>query len=175
MHYVVKRHQTFTEPIKAKERLTFHVGYRSFTACPVFSQHTSGNKFKSERFLPYDDVVIATVYAPVTFPKCPVTVMNENEELVATGMVLKADPNRVVVKKIILSAHPYKINKKTVVARYMFFNRDDVMWFKPIELWTKHGRRVYCKDVPREECAVVPRKECATVPRNEYKQITEDV
>ena len=51
--------------------------------------------------------------------------MNENEELVATGMVHKADPNRVVVKKIILSAHPYKINKKTVVARYMFFNRGE--------------------------------------------------
>jgi len=34
------------EPVKSKEQLTFHVGYRRFTACPIYSQHTNANKHK---------------------------------------------------------------------------------------------------------------------------------
>ncbi len=40
-----------------------------------------------------------------------------------SGGVLNVDPRRVIVKRIILSGHPYKINKRSAVIRYMFFNR----------------------------------------------------
>jgi len=141
MHYTIKRHATFEAPVQAKERLIFHVGYRRFTSSTLFSQHTTGNKFKAERFLPHDGVTVATVYAPIFFPPAPVLVFTENHELVATGTILKSDPNRVVVKKIVLSGHPFKIHKKSSVVRYMFFNREDILWFKPVELFTKYGRR----------------------------------
>jgi len=141
MHYTIKRHPTFEAPVKAKERLIFHVGYRRFTSSTLFSQHTTGNKFKAERFLPHEGVTVATVYAPIFFPPAPVLVFTENHELVATGTILKSDPNRVVVKKIVLSGHPFKIHKKSSVVRYMFFNREDILWFKPVELFTKYGRR----------------------------------
>lgn len=146
MHYVIKRHYSYPQPIKSKDRLTFHVGYRKFTACPVFSQHTTGDKFKFERFLPHNDVCVATVYAPTMFPTCPVMIFNQTGDVVATGSVFKSDPNRIVLKKIVLSAHPFKINKKTVVARYMFHSRDDILWFKPVELTTKYGRRGHIKE-----------------------------
>ena len=46
MHFVVKRCHGNKQPIKSKERLIFHVGYRRFAACPVFSQHTNSDKHK---------------------------------------------------------------------------------------------------------------------------------
>lgn len=146
MHFIIKKHPSCTEPIKAKERLIFHVGYRKFFNQPVFSQHTTGSKFKSERFLPKEGVCVATIFAPVMFPPAPVLVFTEDYRLVATGTVYKADPDRVIVKKIVLSGHPYKINKKSVVVRYMFFNREDIMWFKPVELHTKYGRHGHIRE-----------------------------
>lgn len=42
MHLLVRRHPSNTEPIKSKEELVFHCGFRRFRASPIFSQHTSG-------------------------------------------------------------------------------------------------------------------------------------
>ena len=50
--------------------------------------------------------------------------------LVATGSLYKVDPDRIVAKKIVLSGHPFKINKRSVVLRYMFFNRGELALFK---------------------------------------------
>lgn len=59
------------------------------------------------------------------FPPAPVLVFTEEHQLVATGSVLGSNPDRIIVKKIVLSGHPFKINKKSSVVRYMFFNRGE--------------------------------------------------
>jgi pre-rRNA-processing protein TSR1 len=41
--------------------------------------------------------------------------------------------------------HPYKINKKSAVVRYMFFEPEDIQWFRPVELTSKYGRRGHIK------------------------------
>ena len=38
------------QPIRSKEQLVFHCGYRRFKACPIFSQHTNGTKHKVSIF-----------------------------------------------------------------------------------------------------------------------------
>jgi len=43
---VLRKHSSYTAPIKNKEALIFEVGYRRFEAKPLFSQHTNGEKFK---------------------------------------------------------------------------------------------------------------------------------
>ncbi|XP_028402867.1 pre-rRNA-processing protein TSR1 homolog [Dendronephthya gigantea] len=151
LHFVIKRHPRYTETIKAKEQLIFQCGFKRFSASPTFSQHNAGNKFKMERFLPKEGVVVATVYASITFPPCPTLVFKVEQKsgipkLVATGSLYQVNPDRIIAKKIVLSGFPFKINKKSAVVRHMFFNRDDISWFKPVELWTKYGRRGHIKE-----------------------------
>ena len=150
INLVIRRVASFDEPIKAKETLVFHVGCRRFKASPIYSSHTNGDKHKLERFLRSDVAVVATIYAPITFPPASVLVYKQfndgSEQLVATGSLLSCNPDRIVVKRIVLSGHPFKINRKHAVVRYMFFNREDIMWFRPIELRTKYGRKGHIKE-----------------------------
>ena len=136
-------------PVKSKARLVFQCGWRRFAACPTFSQHTHGNKHKYERWFREGQIVMTT-FAPICFPPASVLVFQElpdgRQSLLATGSLLSADPNRVVVKRTVLSGHAFHINKRVCTVRFMFFNREDVDWFKPVELRTKTGRRGHIKD-----------------------------
>lgn len=141
---VLKKVSSFAEPVQSKEELIFHIGCRRFAAKPIYSSHTVGDKHKYEKFLRADAASVATIYAPITFPPTPVLVYKQYADgaqvLVATGSLLDCSPDRLVIKRYILSGHPFKINRKSVVVRYMFFNREDILWFRPVELRTKSGR-----------------------------------
>ncbi|XP_060060120.1 pre-rRNA-processing protein TSR1 homolog isoform X2 [Erinaceus europaeus] len=150
LNMVVSRHPGNTEPVKAKEELIFHCGFRRFRASPLFSQHTAADKHKFQRFLTADMALVVTVYAPITFPPASVLLFKQNSNgmhsLIASGYLLSVNPDRMIIKRVVLSGHPFKIFTKMAVVRYMFFNRDDVLWFKPVELRTKWGRRGHIKE-----------------------------
>lgn len=61
--------------------------------------------------------------------------------LLCAGTLRSCDPDRLVIKKVVLSGYPVKVHKKKAFVRWMFFGPEDIRWFRPVELWTKHGRR----------------------------------
>jgi pre-rRNA-processing protein TSR1 len=50
-----------------------------------------------------------------------------------------ADADRIIMKRIIMTGYPVKVRKRHAVVKYMFNNPEDVLWFKPAGLYTKHG------------------------------------
>jgi pre-rRNA-processing protein TSR1 len=127
---------------------------------PIFS--ASGNSpndvHKFDRYLHPGRNAIASFIGPLTWGSVPVlyferVVPTDPEEfplpslhLIATGTSLAPSTNRVVTKRILLTGHPYKIHKKLVTVRYMFFNSEDVAWFKALQLWTKRGRSGFIRE-----------------------------
>ncbi|VDD79906.1 unnamed protein product [Mesocestoides corti] len=140
------------DPIMSKEPMLFQVGIRRFIASPIYSQEskTTSRNSKMERFFTISSSpIVATVYAPVVYApqtvlQFPIGPSQESSKvvvcsLVATGSVLSVDPTRAIVKRILLSGHPYKINKRSAIVRYMFHTPEDIDYFKPIQMYTKSG------------------------------------
>lgn len=138
-------------PIKSKDVLTFRCGWRTWQGRPVFSQNNlNSDKHKFERYMPTGGAFFAcTVFGPVTYAPCPVLVFREategegldskRREFLAHGSMLGADADRIVLKRIILTGYPTRVHKRHATVKYMFYNPDDVMWFMPAGLTTKHG------------------------------------
>ncbi|GLT99985.1 hypothetical protein SLE2022_173860 [Rubroshorea leprosula] len=89
---------------------------------------------------------MASIYAPISFPSLPLIALKSSGEasvpVVAAVRSLKnINPDRIILKKIILTGYPQRLSKLKASVRYMFHKPEDVRWFKPVEVWTKCGRR----------------------------------
>ncbi|KAJ9111440.1 hypothetical protein QFC19_001209 [Naganishia cerealis] len=157
LHFVVQRNTEYEEPVRAKDPLILCVGPRRYTIRPIYSQHTRGggkgvnNVHKSEKYLRHGEALVATTYGPAILGKQSCLLLKESENpevphLVAMGSFMNPDHERIVAKRIVLTGHPFKVHVKTATVRYMFFNRDDIEYFAPIELYTKYGRTGHIKD-----------------------------
>ena len=149
-HVAQARHPLSTGTVKGKEQLLAQVGFRRYVVKPIFSQHTKSNKHKMERFMPVAGNFVASFYAPITLTESPAVLFKVEEDgsvtLLSTGTLLSCDPDRVVCKRVVLSGHPAKVNKRSAVVRYLFYNREDIAYFKPVQVRTKHGRRGHIKE-----------------------------
>ncbi|KAG0007552.1 hypothetical protein BGZ80_004520 [Entomortierella chlamydospora] len=156
INFVVNRNSEYDGVVKAKDPLVLHCGFRRFVVRPIFSQNSrngkgTNNVHKSERFLQHGRSTVVTVYAPIQFGSLPVVLTKDSGDvnspiLVATGTLMDADPRRIVAKRIILTGHPFKVHKRSATIRFMFFNPDDVWYYKTVELRTKHGRTGHIKE-----------------------------
>ncbi|CAK7232667.1 ribosome bioproteinsis protein tsr1 [Sporothrix eucalyptigena] len=150
--------------IKSKEEIIMQCGPRRFVVNPLYSQSgvTPNDVHKFARFLHPGQSAVATFIGPVTWGSVPTLFFKRvknstvpllpgvsappNLRLAGTGTALPPSTSRVVAKRVVLTGHPYHIHKKIVTIRYMFFNREDVEWFKALPLWTKRGRSGYIKE-----------------------------
>ncbi|KAF2796840.1 DUF663-domain-containing protein [Melanomma pulvis-pyrius CBS 109.77] len=153
-------------PLRSKTELIVQCGPRRIIVHPLFSQagNTPNDVHKFDRYLHPGRSAIASFIGPLTWGNVPVlyfqrpipspdAIVDDSSpsnsspmQLIATGTSLPPSLNRVIAKRIILTGHPMKINKKVVTVRYMFFNDNDVRWFKSLPLWTKRGRSGFIKE-----------------------------
>ena len=164
----------FPTQLKSKEELILQCGPRRLVINPLFSQggEPPNDVHKFERFLHPGRSAIASFIGPLTWGAVPSLFFkrmtspslaedstddgvpllidppapSDDLALVATGTSLAPSSTRIIAKRIILTGHPYKIHKKLVTVRYMFFNPEDVQWFKALQLWTKRGRVGHIKE-----------------------------
>ncbi|KAK4164993.1 hypothetical protein QBC43DRAFT_316504 [Cladorrhinum sp. PSN259] len=165
MNVLINLSSDYPTSIKAKEEMIVQYGPRRFVVKPVFSQggNTPNDVHKFCRFLHPGQSAVATFMGPVAWGSMPALffkrtvpgeVLNEDGEeassvpltLVATGTTLPPSTSRVIAKRVVLTGHPYHIHKKVVTVRYMFFNREDVEWFKALPMWTRRGRSGFIKE-----------------------------
>ena len=146
MHYALRKTASYAPPIRGKDELLFVTGVRAHPVRAIFSSDDHGaSKFKLDRFLQPGRPSIASAYAPIAHGPLPVLAFAKAPgggwSLAATGGVRGADPDRVILKKAVLTGYPVKVHKRKAVVRWMFHSADDVRWFAPVEVWTKAGRR----------------------------------
>ncbi|KAL6547710.1 hypothetical protein OROHE_009415 [Orobanche hederae] len=122
------KHDSYDAPIKAKEELLFHVGFRQFIARPIFSS----DSINLQHMLQFVQSLPLIALKSQEEDKYPV--------VAAVGSLRSVDPDRIVLKKIILTGYPQRVSKTKATVRYMFHNPEDVRWFKPVEVWSKCGR-----------------------------------
>ena len=156
VNFTITLGSSHSGPIKSKEDLILQCGPRRFLIKPLFSQtgKTPNNVHKFQRYLHPGQTAMATFIAPLTWGSVPALFFqpssspssSDEYNLIATGTSQPPDPSRVIAKRIILTGHPFKIHKKIVTVRYMFFNKEDVLWFKALQLWTKRGRSGFIKE-----------------------------
>ncbi|KAF1991471.1 DUF663-domain-containing protein [Aulographum hederae CBS 113979] len=148
-------------PLRSKDELIMQCGPRRFVINPLFSQggKTPNNVHKFDRYLHPGRNAIASFTGPITWGAVPTLYFKRTApspdstdstthplNLIATGTCLPPSHSRVIAKRIVLTGHPFKIHKKIVTVRYMFFNKEDVLWFKALQLWTKRGRSGFIKE-----------------------------
>lgn len=155
VNYSITLSSDHPSPLRSKDELIMQCGSRRFFINPLFSQsgNTPNNVHKFLRFLHPGQTAIASFIAPISWGSVPalffqpsVSMPGTPLSLIAIGTSLPASTSRVIAKRVILTGHPYKIHKKLVTVRYMFFNKEDVQWFKALQLWTKRGRSGFIKE-----------------------------
>lgn len=162
VNFLINLSSDYSRSIKSKEEIIMQCGPRRFIINPLFSQggNTPNDVHKYCRYLHPGQSAVATFTGPVTWGAVPALFYRRSKPgekkaedepdlpltLIGTGTAIPPSTNRVIAKRVILTGHPYHIHKRIVTIRYMFFNREDVEWFKALPLWTKRGRSGHVKE-----------------------------
>ena len=78
--------------------------------------------------MPTEGFFVASCIGPVNMiTQSPVMVFSPSKtyqgqfDLLATGNMMSIDPDRIVLKKVILTGNPIRVRKRTAVVKHMFY------------------------------------------------------
>merc|ERR1712216_1018387 len=108
---------------------------------PLFAEERKKNneKLKFARFF-HSGSIHASFLGPALHAPAPVLAFTEGQ-LFAWGTQLPPNPLTCVIKRSTLTGYPFKCHKTKATIRFMFFDANDIRWFRPVELTTKKGLR----------------------------------
>lgn len=150
-HFSFKAWEDYTEPIASKSELIVQYGPHREVITPVFSRagRPASDVHRYLKFANVDPLSVASAVAPVMFGGAPAIFFKQDGDrvtFVGLGLLESVDLRRVVAKRRLLVAQPFKIHKKVITLRYMFFNPQDVEHFKLVPLFTKSGAGGFIKE-----------------------------
>jgi len=149
MHSSIQRHDEYQEILASKAEVVVQCGFRRFPVRPVYAEagkrYAPDKKLKYARFLHQGTTAVASWYGPIVFGPAP-TIVLAGPHYAAWGSVQPAAPTRLVIKRALLTGYPFKTHKRKATVRFMFFDPDDIRWFKPVELVTKNGLRGHIEE-----------------------------
>ena len=137
-------------PVENNSQLTIQCGFRRYNQEILVSQYSNGNLHKMESFIHPGKSVVISVYGQIHLYSEPVLFFvpptsGRSAVFLGSGSLESADPGRMIIERKILTGIPTRIHpshhRNTAIIKFMFFNEEDVLYFKPIELKTKLGRR----------------------------------
>ena len=130
--------------IMSKTPMLLVCGFRHLWIRPLFSEDTRAGKHLYLRDVEHDQSAIASFMAPAVMQSCPCSYFIERDGVMlftGTGSVKTVDPCRMIIKRIILTGNMYKSIGRNCRVTLMFFNKEDILYFKSVGLWTKKKRR----------------------------------
>ncbi|KAL0227522.1 hypothetical protein RCL1_003666 [Eukaryota sp. TZLM3-RCL] len=116
-------------------------GFRRLIVRPLFSEVVNGaEKLKFVKKILPGNGYIVSFYGPLMFAPLPV-ILYKQSKMIGHGGIWSCNPDTIILQKVIIAGYPMKIHKSVATIRYMFFNRDDINFYKPIRLWTRDGKQ----------------------------------
>jgi ribosome biogenesis protein BMS1 len=143
----IKRHRWHKKILKTNDPLIFSLGWRRFQSLPIYSIHENRMRHRMLKYTPEHMHCTGTFYGPLVAPNtgfCAVQSFsnaNKGFRIAATGVVLDADENTEIVKKLKLTGHPYKIFRNTAFIRDMFSSAIEIAKFEGASIKTVSGIR----------------------------------
>jgi ribosome biogenesis protein BMS1 len=143
----IKRHRWHKKILKTNDPLIFSLGWRRFQSLPIYSIHENRMRHRMLKYTPEHMHCTGTFYGPLVAPNtgfCAVQSFsntNKGFRIAATGVVLDADENTEIVKKLKLTGHPYKIFRNTAFIRDMFSSAIEIAKFEGAAIKTVSGIR----------------------------------
>ncbi|OHT11286.1 pre-rRNA-processing protein [Tritrichomonas foetus] len=132
------------DPIRSKEQILIICGFRHLWIQPLFNEDTRASKHLYLRVVDHNQPAIASFIAPAMMQGAPVSYFKEIDGsmyFIGTGSIKTVDPNRMVIKRIILTGNPYRTIGRNARVTMMFFNKEDILYFRTVGLWTKNKRK----------------------------------